>query len=99
MQVNAIGVQPPVKKNSKARAAKTGAILTAGVLGASTAVSWITKPDAMKQVVKEYGGKGKYAACYAAGLAILSGIGALINTVFSVAADKIKEAKQPKAVN
>ncbi len=99
MQVNSIGVRAPVKKNSKAKAAKTGAMLTAGVLSASTAVSWVTNPNAMINVVKEYGGKGKYALCYAAGLAAISGVGALVNTVLSVAADKIKSAKQPKAVN
>lgn len=99
MNVKAVNVQTPVKKNNKFQPAKTGAALTAGVLTASTAISWVSRRDEMVRVVNECGGKGKYAANFVVGLAILSGIGALANTVFSKIAEKIQPKHPPKAAN
>ena len=99
MKVNSVNIQPIAKNNSKYRAAKTVAALTAGVLTASTAISWVSRPNDMLQVVKNCGGKGKYAANFVVGLAILSGIGALSNVVFSKIAEKIKPNYPPKAIN
>ncbi len=99
MKVNAVNIQPTTRKNNKYKAAKTGAALTAGVLTASTAISWVSRPKDMMQVVNNCGGKGKYAANFVIGMALLSGIGALANTVFSKIAEKIQPKQPPKAAN
>lgn len=113
MNVSPVNSQPQVKKNSKKNsklnAAKDGAVITSAVLSASTGISWITKKSEMQNVVEQYGGKGKYAANLAMGIALLSAAGALANTVLYTAMNKIasgknsnknlKAAKNPKAAN
>lgn len=99
MSVNAVNVQTPVRKNNKFRPAKTGAALTAGVLTASTAISWVSRRDEMIRVVNDCGGKGKYAANFVVGMAILSGIGALANTLLSKIVEKTQPKYPPKAAN
>ncbi len=101
MKLNAINAQPNVRKsdNNNLRAAKNGALLTAGALCASTGLSWATNKPAMQNVVRECGGKGKYAANFALGLGIFSTAGAIANTAFNSILHKINPQKSPKAAN
>lgn len=99
MKINAVNIHPTTNKNNKYKAAKTGAALTAGVLTASTAISWVSRPKDMLQIVNNCGGKAKYAANFIVGLALLSGFGALANTLFSKIAEKIQPKYPPKAAN
>ena len=93
------GNYQPVTNNRKyARAAVRGGALTAGALAVSSAVSWASDPAYMKQVVKNTGGKGKYAATFALGMAVLTGAGALLSSVLTLISDKITPKKPPKAV-
>ncbi len=99
MNLNAVNIQPITRKNNKYKAAKTGAALTAGVLATSTAISWVSRPKDMMQVVKNCGGKGKYVQKYIVGITFLAGVGALINTLLSKVAEKIQPKHPPKAAN
>ena len=97
MQVSASN-QPITTNRKYARAAAKGALLTSGALTVSSAVSWASDSAYMKQVVKNTGGKAKYAATYALGLAVLTAAGALLSTALTFIADKITPKKPPKAV-
>ena len=93
------GNYQPVTNNKKyAKAAARGAALTAGALTVSSAVSWASDPAYMKQVVKNTGGKGKYAATFALGMTVLTAAGALLSSVLTVISDKMTPKKPPKAV-
>lgn len=99
MNVNSVNMHHPVRKNAKAHPARRGALITTGMLTASTAISWATRTNEMRQVVKECGGRNKYIANYALGLALFAGAGAIVNTVLTAVANKITPKKPPKAAN
>ncbi len=99
MNVRPVSMNQPVRKNTKSNPAKRGAMITAGMLTASTAISWATRTNEMKEVVKSCGGKNKYIANYALGLALFAGAGAVVNTVLTAVANKINPKKPPKAAN
>lgn len=99
MNVSSVNMNQPIRKNTKANPAKRGAMITAGMLTASTAISWATRTNEMRAVVKECGGKNKYIANYALGLAIFSAAGAVVNTVLTAVTNKINPKKPPKAAN
>lgn len=89
-------IQP---KPNYAKAAKSGALMTAGFLTASTAISAITRPSAMKQVVEQAGGKAAYLKTFAAGLALMSAMGAGFSALFTALSSKVLPPKNPKAAN
>lgn len=98
MKVNTVG-RPVQQKNKKyIKAARRGALITAGTILASTAVSWKGDTDYMKDVVYGAGGKLKYLKTVTTGLAILSAGGALFGAALSFISDKVKSKKPPKAV-
>ena len=97
MNVTFSGNPVQQKKYNKAAAAAKGALFTAGVLGTSTAVTWAKAPQTMQEVVTRCGGKGKYAAQYALGLAFYSAVGALVSTGLTALASVIKPKHPPKA--
>ncbi len=99
MKCNSVSTNISPRKSGKLNAAKRGAIITAGVLGTSTGISWLTKPDEMRKVVSDYGGKNSYIKNFVLGLALLSAGGAVLNTVMNAVAEKIHYKKPPKAVN
>lgn len=97
MNVSRVGMTQVQPKYNKRNAAAKGALYTAGVLGTSTAISWVKTPDVMKSVVAKNGGKAKYALKYMGWLAAFTAMGSLVNTVLSVIADKVKPNYPPKA--
>lgn len=97
MNVTFSGNPVQQKKYSKIGAAAKGALFTAGVLGTSTAVTWAKEPQTMQAVVAKCGGKGKYAAQYAAWLALYSAAGALVSTALTAIANATKPNHPPKA--
>lgn len=97
MNVTFSGNPVQQKKYSKTSAATKGALLTAGVLGASTAATWVKAPQTMQEVVSRCGGKGKYAAQYALGLAFYSAVGALVSATLTAITNTVKPNHTPKA--
>ncbi len=88
-----------VKRTRRPSAATRGAATIAGFLGTSTAASWLIKPNAMSEVVKECGGMKNYVKQYLIGIAALSLLGGTTAAVFSKVGDKFIHKKSPKAVN
>ncbi len=86
-------------QSPKKRAAIRGAVITAGVMSLSEGISWIARPETMKETVKICGGKFRYAKNLAVIIGIYSFIGALANTAFFSIANKINSKKPPKAAN
>ena len=102
MSIEAIkspAVYGTVGKNSRLSPAKRGAIATAGLITASNAAFWMTKPKDMNMIVKDCGGKTQYAMNFALGLAIFSAIGAGINMLLHALSKKVPENNPPKAAN
>lgn len=102
MTIEAIKIhtgKKPAVSNKKLSPAGKGAIMAASMITATNAAFWIAKPDQMNMMIKEYGGKGKYALNYAIGLAAFSAVGAAINTILTSIAKKTPEKKTPNAVN
>ena len=97
MNITFTGKPVQQKKYSKTGAAAKGALFTASILGTSTAIAWAKEPQVMQSVVSKCGGKGKYAAQYAAWLALYSVAGALISTALTAITNKIKPNHPPKA--
>ena len=98
MNINSVQ-QPTVKTNNRYRkAAAKGALLTSGALTVSSAVSWASDSAYMKQVVKNTGGKVKYAKTYAMGLVALTAAGAALSSVLTFIIDRFQPKKPPKAV-
>ncbi len=71
--------------NRSAKAASTGAVVTAGALSLPSALGWAVKPNAMKEIVSDCGGKGNYAKAFAIGLAAFTLAGAAVNTTINLA--------------
>ena len=97
MNVTFSGSPVQQKKYSKTKAAAKGALFTASVLGTSTAISWVKEPQVMQSVVAKCGGKGKYAAQYAAWLALYSAAGAIVSTALTAITNVVKPKHPPKA--
>ena len=97
MNVTFSGAPVQQKKYNKTNAAAKGALFTAGVLGSSTAIAWAKEPEAMQAVVAKCGGKGKYAAQYAAWLALYSVAGTLVSTALTAITNAVKPKHPPKA--
>lgn len=93
MNINSINTQTSYtqKTNNKDLKAPTkGAILTTGLLSGTAAYSWTARNSEMKTVMKECGGKSQYIKKFAVGLAIFSGISALITAGVNSISNKIK---------
>ncbi len=99
MQVNPVNNYTNTKKSQRLKAARNGALITAGILTASAGLSWVTNPARMSQNINEYGGFKNYIKMYAVGLAVLSAIGAAANIVAATILQKVKPKNPPKAVN
>ncbi len=97
MNISGVGMAQVQPKSKKLNAATKGALYTAGVLASSTAISWTKTPEAMQTIVIASGGKAKYALKYLACFAAISTAGALVGTVVSKIAEKVKPADSPKA--
>ena len=97
MNVTFSGSQVQPNKYSKTKAAAKGALYTASVLGASTAISWTKQPAEMQKHVAKLGGKGKYALQYVAWLALFSAAGAVVSTALTAIANAVKPNHPPKA--
>lgn len=99
MKCNAVNSTTPTGNNSRFNAAKRGALITSGVLGASTGISWVTKPDEMRKVVRDCGGRNGYVKNFIIGGAVFMTAGAILNTAFQSLSSKIIPKSRPKAVN
>ncbi|MBE7704526.1 MAG: hypothetical protein E7Z90_01790 [Cyanobacteria bacterium SIG29] len=84
-------------KNYKKDACK-GAIIAAGTLTGTAAISWATDTFFMKNVVKKQGGKLKYMQKFALGLVGFSALGAMLNPCLNFISDNSRPSKPPKAV-
>lgn len=97
MRVQPINIQSRPKINKqKAQIAGYSAANVAGVLGASTALSWTTSPETMNKVVNNCGGFSKYLKKYLLALSAISAIGAGVAFSTCSLADKINERKATK---
>ncbi len=81
------------------QSAKMGALLTCGSIAATQAYSWIAKPETMRQIVSNNGGKLPYVKNLIMATVLYSSLGAVLSALVSKIADKIAPVKQPKAVN
>ena len=91
--------QEPVVYKRRVSAAGRGAIAAAGLCGISNIAFRIAKPQEMDVIIKDCGGKSKYAMNLAVGMAMFSAIGAGISSVLNAASKKVHSGKSPKAVN
>ena len=85
------------KQPNYAKSAAKGALLTSGTYSVITAVSALSQQDMFKQIVSEVGGKKEYAKLFAVGLGIIALGGALVSTLVTAVASKIKPQENPKA--
>lgn len=90
MNISSVGMAQIQPKRNKLNAATKGALYTAGILGTSTAMSWVKTPETMQSIVIANGGKAKYALKYLGCFAALSTAGALVGATVSKIAEKIK---------
>ncbi|MBQ4122820.1 hypothetical protein IJD44_03740 [bacterium] len=81
------------------RSAKTGALLTGGMIAASQAYHWIAQPDTMRKVVLDNGGAKPYLKNFALVTLLYSALGAVFSAIASKIADKVSPIENPKAVN
>lgn len=81
------------------QSAKMGAILTGGTIAATQAYHWISKPDTMRKIVLDNGGKLPYIRNFIMATALYSALGATISAFVSKIADKISPIDNPRAVN
>ena len=94
MRTSAVKMTSP-NKGLYARSAKHGAVMTS----ATTAMAALIQPKAMKDEIVLCGGALKYAAKYAAGLAVLSLGGAVLSAGLAFIFKHTKTNENPKAVN
>lgn len=99
MNVTSVNMNTPVKRQRKSHPGLVGAGITAGVLATSTAASWIRRPDQMKEIVSQCGGKNNYIKTFILGGAILTALGAVANKILAGIASAITPKKPPKAAN
>lgn len=97
MNISNVGMAQIQPKRNKLNAATKGALYTAGILGTSTAMSWVKTPETMQAIVIASGGKAKYALKYLGCFAALSATGALIGNALSAIVEKVKQKHNPKA--
>lgn len=90
MNISSVGMAQMQPKSNKLNAATKGALYTAGILGTSTAMSWVKTPETMQSIVTANGGKAKYALKYLGCFAALSTAGALVGVAVSKIAEKVK---------
>lgn len=92
-------VERPTKtnKHNNINPATKGALFTAGVLGSSSAISWIKQPQEMRDVVIKSGGKTKYALKYAGLFSLCALAGAGISAGLNAIANAVKPEYPPKA--
>lgn len=95
MNVSSVGITSIQPKYNRKSGAIKGALYTAGILGTSTAMSWVKTPETMQTIVIASGGKAKYALKYLGCFAALSATGALIGTALSAIAEKVKQKHNP----
>lgn len=98
MRTSAVKMTSP-NKGLYARSAKHGAVMTSAMFATTTAMAALIQPQAMKDEIVLCGGALKYAAKYAAGLAVLSLGGAVLSAGLAFIFKHTKTNENPKAVN
>lgn len=100
MRVNAVNNSTKRQINNQAaRSAKMGALLTGGTIAVTQAYQWVSKPDTMKKIVQENGGKAPYIKNLVLATALYTALGATLSALVSKIADKVSPVESPKAGN
>lgn len=81
------------------QSAKMGALLTSGTIIATQAYHWISKPDTMKKIVLDNGGKVPYLKNFIVATALYSSLGAVLSALVSKIADRVSPIENPRAGN
>ena len=97
MKVN-FGQQVNIKqKPDYIKSALKGAIASSAVYSGLTTASSIAQPDMFKKVVEEVGGRKEYSKTYAVALGVIALGGAVLSTLITSIASKVKPDENPKA--
>ena len=93
MEAGKISVKNNPRTQYYKRAAINGAATTAAVVGLSTTMDYFLRPQTIKNSIKQLGGKNQYTKNLLATVAILSAIGAAVNTLTAFVIEKTVNKK------
>lgn len=100
MKINPINSSYTNKQKTKPlKAARNGALVTAGLLTVSSGYSWLKSNNKKAAIIKDYGSLKNYFKSFAAGVFILSLAVGAISLIASTIENKITPKQNPKAVN
>lgn len=100
MRVNTVNTnQKRTVNNQTVKSAKMGAVLTGGTIAVTQAYQWISKPDTMRKIVSENGGKTPYIKNFMLAAAMYTALGATLSALVSKIADRVSPVEQPRAGN
>lgn len=99
MRVGAVNNHSKRVNRQVVQSAKMGALLTGGTIAATQAYHWISKPETMKKIVLDNGGKLPYIRNLLMATALYTALGATLSALVSRIAEKTKPIEHPRAGN